>query len=186
MGRANNSFTSYVGHALEINPERGKTPEQDLWTSVLSKAAHDAIYSSDWFESKQAIEWFKANRSDFKEVCKMAGRNPDYVHLRMQQPLADREGHMEQVKTGQRYYVKDNIGLPRGGKVFHTHYRGSRLNYKPHSPRGVYKKRGRPKKKHLTGNAYYAAKATKEMKKRNLYYQGMGAKGGRPRIYNVV
>ena len=49
MGRETNSFKSYVGHALEINPEIGKTPEQDLWTSVLSKAAHDAIYSSDWF-----------------------------------------------------------------------------------------------------------------------------------------
>jgi hypothetical protein len=47
-------------------------------------------------------------------------------------------------------------------------------------------KRGKYKKKHLTGNAYYAAKATKEMKKRNIYYQGMGAKGGRPRIYNGI
>ena len=27
--------------------------------------------------------------------------------------------------------------------------------------------------------------ACARMKKRNLYYQGMGAKGGRPRIYNV-
>ena len=43
-----------------------------------------------------------------------------------------------------------------------------------------------PKKKYLTGNAYYAKRAGKEMKKRNIYYQGMGAKGGRPRIYNVV
>ena len=37
------------------------------------------------------------------------------------------------------------------------------------------------KKKYLTGNAYYAAKATK-----NFYYQGMGAKGGRPRMYNKI
>ena len=42
-------------------------------------------------------------------------------------------------------------------------------------------KRGRKKKKHLTGNAYYAAKAQK-----NFYYEGMGAKGGRPRIYNKI
>ena len=158
-----------------------QTPEQDLWTSVLSKAAHDAIYSSDWFESRKAIAWFKANRVDFKEVCKMAGRNPEYVHRKMAKPLIEREAHMEWIKTGQRYYVKDNQGLPRGGKVFHTHYRGSRLHYKPHSPRGRYKK-----KKHLTGNAYYAAKAAKEMKKKNIYYQGMGAKGGRPRIYNGI
>tara|TARA_R110002110_G_scaffold87818_3_gene228612 strand:- start:2567 stop:3106 length:540 start_codon:yes stop_codon:yes gene_type:complete len=162
------------------------TPEQDLWTSVLSKAAHDAIYSSDWTESKKSIAWFKANREDFKEVCKMAGRDPDYVYRKILKLLVKREEKMEWVKTGQRYYVKDNQGLPRGGKVFHSHYRGSRLNYKPHSPRGVYKKRGRPKKKYLTGNAYYAAKAGKEMKKKNIHYQGMGAKGGRPRIYNVV
>ena len=37
------------------------------------------------------------------------------------------------------------------------------------------------KKKHLTGNAYYAAKA-----KKNFYYQGIGSKGGRPRIYNKI
>ena len=41
-------------------------------------------------------------------------------------------------------------------------------------------KRGK-KKKHLTGNSYYAAKA-----KKNFYYSGMGAKGGRPRIYNEI
>jgi len=45
----------------------------------------------------------------------------------------------------------------------------------------VTRKRGKYKKKHLTGNAYYAAKA-----KKNFYYQGMGAKGGRPRIYNRI
>ena len=37
------------------------------------------------------------------------------------------------------------------------------------------------KKKKLTGNAYYAKKAQK-----NFYYQGIGAKGGRPRIYNKI
>ena len=43
------------------------------------------------------------------------------------------------------------------------------------------KKRGKYKKKHLTDNAYYAAKG-----KKNFYYSGMGAKGGRPRIYNEI
>ena len=57
-----------------------------------------------------------------------------------------------------------------------------------HYRQGPKRKKGRPRKyrkKHLTGNAYYAKKAGKEMKKRNLYYSGMGSKGGRPRIYNV-
>ena len=43
------------------------------------------------------------------------------------------------------------------------------------------RKRGKYKKKHLTGNAYYAAKAQK-----NFYYQDMGRKGGRPRIFNKI
>jgi len=44
-------------------------------------------------------------------------------------------------------------------------------------------KRGRKKyrKKHLSGNSYYAAKA-----KKNFYYQDMGKKGGGPRIYNKI
>ena len=41
--------------------------------------------------------------------------------------------------------------------------------------------RGKYRKKHLTGNSYYAAKA-----KKNFYYQDMGKKGGRPRIYNRI
>ena len=39
----------------------------------------------------------------------------------------------------------------------------------------------RGKKRYLTGNAYYAAKAQK-----NFYYSDMGKKGGRPRIYNKI
>ena len=88
----------------------------------------------------------------------MAGRNPAYVQSRVKKVLLRKNGW--------------NVDVP-----ITSHYR-----------QGPKRKRGRPKyrKKHLTGNAYYAAKAGKEMKKRNIYYQGMGAKGGRPRIYNGV
>ena len=156
--------------------EATTSPEHYLWISVLSKAAHDALYSSDWFESRQAISWFKSQRSDFKKVCELAGRDPNYVYTHIIKKITKREAHMEFIKTGQRYYVKDNEGLCRGGIVYHSHYRHGKK-------RGPYKKR---KKKHLTGNAYYAAKAGKEMKKRNLYYSHMGTKGGGPRMYNVV
>ena len=130
------------------------SPEHYLWISVLSKAAHDALYSSDWFESRQAISWFKSQRSDFKKVCELAGRDPNYVYTHIIKKITKREAHMEFIKTGQRYYVKDNEGLCRGGIVYHSHYRHG-------------KKRG-------------------PYKKRNLYYSNMGAKGGRPRMYNVV
>ena len=87
----------------------------------------------------------------------MAGRNPTYVREKARKLILKSNGW--------------NVDVP-----ITSHYRQG-------PKRG--KKRG-PKKKHLTGNAYYAAKAAKEMKKKNIYYQGMGAKGGRPRIYNGV
>ena len=147
------------------------TPEHCLWVSVLSKAAHDALYSSDWFESRQAISWFKSQRADFREVCELAGKDPNYVYTHIIKKIKDREAHMEYVKTGNRFYVKDNQGLCRGGIVYHSHYRHGRK-------RGPYKK----KKKHLTGNAYYKAKR----QKKDPYYVKIGKLGGRPRMYNHV
>ena len=52
------------------------------------------------------------------------------------------------------------------------------LKFRP-KPRRTRNKKS--KRKHLTGNAYYAAKAQK-----NFYYGGLGVKGGRPRIYNKI
>jgi len=77
---------------LEVN-KRG-TPEEDLWTCVLSKAAHDAIYCTDWRESRMAIAWFKAGRKDFRDVCEYAGRDPAYVHRVMELPIKIREKEM--------------------------------------------------------------------------------------------
>ena len=145
-----------------------QTPEGYLWVSVLSKAAHDAIYTSDWLEARKAIAWFKSNSEDFQEVCRLAGFNPAYVSWKMIKPITNRENHMEYVKTGNRFYIKDNIGLPRGGKVYHSHYR-------------LGKKRGPYEKKSLTGNSYYAAE-----RKKDPYYVKMGKLGGRQRIYNNV
>ena len=146
-----------------------RTPEQELWISVLSKAAHDAIYTSDWLEARKAIAWFKSKNKDFTEVCTFAGFSPEYVHWRMSKPILNRENHMQYVRTGNRFYIKDNPYKPKGGKVYHSHYR---LGKK----RGPYKK-----KKHLTGNSYYAAK-----RKKDPYYVKMGKLGGRPRMYNNV
>ena len=143
-----------------------RTPEQQLWISVLSKAAHDAIFSSDWREARMAITWFKDKKKDFQKVCELAGYNHEYVHESMQEPIKNRESHMEWVKSGNRYYVKNNIIAP---KVYHSHYRTG-------MKRGPYKK-----KKHLTGNSYYAAK-----RKKDPYYVRIGKLGGRPRMYNNV
>ena len=72
------------------------TAEHDLWVSVLSKAAHDAIYCTDWRESRIAISWFKTGGSNFRKVCEYAGREPSYVHRMMELPIKRREKEMNE------------------------------------------------------------------------------------------
>jgi hypothetical protein len=173
MGRSVNSFTTWVGHALEINHDKVDLPEKDLWVAVLCRAALDAVkgppmlnlklktnrthHNIYTYDRDQARHFFIEGGFHFRLICEMAGRNPEYVQTRIKNMLLRKNGW--------------NVNVP-----ITSHYR--------QGPKKG-KKRG-PKKKHLTGNAYYAAKAGKEMKKKNLYYQGMGAKGGRPRIYNGI
>ena len=169
MGRAQNSFTSFVGHAEEtIHEDRVTLPEKDLWVAVLCRAVLDAckgppdldmtskanishknVYN---FNRDQARHFFLEGGPHFRHICEMAGRNPEYVQNKIRKVILRKNGWNVDVSS-------------------YSHYRQG-------------PKRG-PKKKYLTGNAYYAKKAGKEMKKRSIYYQGMGAKGGRPRIYNV-
>ena len=73
---------------------------------------------------------------------------------------------MHCVRTGNRYYVENNIGLPRGGKVYHSHYRMG----KKRGPYNVKKKKGK------VGSP----------RKKDPYYVTIGKKGGRPRMYNNV
>jgi hypothetical protein len=175
MGRAQNSFTNWVGHAEEtISDDRVTLPEKDLWVAVLTRAALDACKGPPnldltspanishqnhyTYDRDQARHFFLNGGTHFRHVCEMAGRNPVYVQQKIRKILLRKNGW--------------NVDVP-----VTSHYRQG-------PKRG--RKRGKYKKKHLTGNAYYAAKAAKEMKKKNIYYQGMGAKGGRPRIYNGV
>ena len=72
------------------------TPEHELWVTVLSKAAHDALYCSDWRESRLAISWFTTGGANFKKVCESAGREPDYVHKMMELPIKRREKEMNE------------------------------------------------------------------------------------------
>ena len=86
----------FARKSLSTITENG--PEHDLWTCVLSKAAHDAIHCTDWRESRAAIAWFKAGRKDFKEVCQYAGRDPSYVHKVMELPIKRREQEMRNIR----------------------------------------------------------------------------------------
>ena len=170
MGRASNSFTSYVGHAEEtISDDRVTLPEKDLWVAVLCRAVLDACKGPPQldmsrkankshknyynYNKDQARHFFMEGGVYFRHICEMAGRNPDYVQAKIRKVILRKNGWNGDVPITSHY----RQGPKRGSK------------------------RGKYKKKHLTGNAYYAAKA-----KKNFYYQGMGAKGGRPRIYNKI
>ena len=170
MGRANNSFTSYVGHAEEtIRDDKVTLPEKDLWVAVLCRAVLDACKGPPQldmtrkanvshknhyhYDRDAARHFFLEGSRHFRDVCEMAGRNPDYVQQKIKKIILRKNGW--------------NMDVP-----ITSHYRQG-------PKRG--NKRGKYKKKRLTGNAYYAAKAHK-----NSYYEEMGAKGGRPRIYNKI
>jgi len=170
MGRSVNSFTTWVGRAEEtISDERVTLPEKDLWVAVLTRAVLDACKGPPdldmtrranvshknhyHFNRDQARHFFLEGGFHFRNICEMAGRDPTYVQQKIREMILRKKGW--------------NVDVP-----ITSHYRQG-----PKKGRT----RGRPRKKHLTGNAYYASKA-----KKNFYYQDMGKKGGRPRIYNRI
>jgi len=160
MGRSVNSFTSFVGHAEEtISDDRVTLPEKDLWVAVLCRAVLDACTGPPeldmtrqaniphknlyGYNRRAARHFFLEGGKHFNLICEMAGRNPAYVQSRVRKVILKKNGW--------------NVDVP-----ITSHYRQG-------PKRG--KRKPKYRKKHLTGNAYYAA---------------MGKKGGRPRIYNKI
>ena len=70
--------------------DRNKEPEQKLWIAVLAKAFDDAFYSADERAALDALSWIK-HGSDFNYVCRLAGRDPNYVRQRMLNKVIERE-----------------------------------------------------------------------------------------------
>ena len=134
MGRANNSFISYVGHAVEtIDDNRKNLPEKDLWVAVLCRAALDAFNKPPSlnmevkanrthrnihiYDREQARHFFREGGVHFNLICEMAGRNPQYVQQKARNLLLRENGW--------------NVDVP-----ITSHYR-----------QGPKRGRGRPKKK---------------------------------------
>ena len=157
MGRSVNSFTHWVGDALEMDGDKVTLPEKDLWVAVLTRAALDACkgpprlnmdlrsnvtHKNNYtYDRDQARHFFMTGGSHFNLICELAGRNPVYVQQRIRKIILRKNGWNVDVPVTSRY----------------------------RSGRG--KKRGRPSKKKPTGKSYYAF---------------IGKKGGRPRMYNHV
>ena len=131
MGRAHNSFSSWVGHAPEtINEERVALPEKDLWVAVLCRAVLDACkgppdldmsrkanvshknhYS---YNKDQARHFFMEGGSHFRLICEMAGRNPDYVQRRIKRILLRKNGWNVDVPITSHYRQGPKRGRKRG------------------------------------------------------------------------
>ena len=95
MGRSVNSFTHWVGHALETDGDRVTLPEKELWVAVLTRAALDACkgppllnmslrsnvtHKNNYtYDRDQARHFFMTGGSHFNLICELAGRDPDYV-----------------------------------------------------------------------------------------------------------
>jgi|TARA_R100001594_G_scaffold63040_2_gene97439 hypothetical protein len=172
MGRSNNSFKNWAGHALENTTDGVNLPEKELWIAVLCRATLDACKGPPHldmsresntshmnhynYDRDQARHFFLEGGNHFRLICEMAGRNPDYVQDKVRKVILRKGGW--------------NVDVP-----ITSHYRSRKAG----------RKRGKYKKKHLTGNAYYAMKA-KQNAHKNFYYYEMGKKGGRPRMYNRI
>jgi len=144
MGRSANSFTSWVGHTTEIGEDRVTLPEKDLWVAVLTRAVLDACKGPPGlnmtrpanithknlygYNREAARHFFLSGSSHFREVCEMAGRNPDYVRAKIRKVLLRKNGWNVDVPITSHYR--------QGPKRERKKYRGTRLS----------------------GNSYYARK----------------------------
>ena len=134
MGRANNSFTSWVGHALEINEDRVTLPEKDLWVAVLSRAALDACkgppqlnldlrsnvthQNNYTYDRDQARHFFMKGGSHFNLICELAGRDPNYVQERVRKIILRKEGWNVDVPITSHY--RQGRGRKRGRPKRHV------------------------------------------------------------------
>ena len=137
MGRANNSFTNWVGDTL-MEGERVTLPEKDLWVAVLTRAALDACkgppqlnldlrsnithQNNYTYDRDQARHFFTEGGSHFRLICELAGRNPTYVQQQVRKIILRKNGW--------------NVDVP-----ITSHYR-----------QGPRRGRGRPRKKHVKNN----------------------------------
>ena len=155
MSRSTNRFTTWTNPA-NTDGDRVKEPEEHLFIAVLWQATHDAFSKHvSRLERDSARNFFLSRSERFRKICEGAGRDPQYVHEKVKKQILKENGWNVAVSCSvdghTRSYRQAASGKKRGPK---------------HSLNGA--KYGRPKKKKLTENSYYAA---------------MNKKVGRPRLY---
>ena len=164
MGRSNNSFTGYVGQS-NLPEGRVELPETSLWVAVLCRAALDACKGPPHLNmtlpcNNSHHNAYTYNRDQARHFFLEGG-----FHFNLICEMAGRNPTYVQERVRKILLRKGgwNVDVP-----VTSHYR-TKKKYR---------------RAHLTGNKYYAAKAAKGPKQ--FYYEGIGSKGGRPRIYNKI
>ena len=131
MGRANNSFTGWVGHAPEtVNEDQVTLPEKDLWIAVLCRAVLDACKGPPQLDMKvkanishkshykynreQARHFFMSGGPHFRHICEMAGRDPNYVQRKIKKIILRKNGWNVDVPITSHYRQGPKRGSRRG------------------------------------------------------------------------
>ena len=131
MGRSANSFQSFVGHAEErISAVKADLPEKDLWVAVLTRAVLDAVKGPPdldmtrranishknyyKYNKHQARHFFMEGGKHFREICEMAGRDPDYVRAKITKIILRNNGWNVDVPITSHY--RKGRGKKRGPK----------------------------------------------------------------------
>jgi hypothetical protein len=84
MGRAVNSFSEWAKSAYTFGGR--KTPEEKLFTAVLSQAVHDATSTHVPKLDREAAQHFLThNSSDLNTICEGAGFDPAYLIRKVQE-----------------------------------------------------------------------------------------------------
>ena len=95
MGRAVNSFSEWAKSAYTFRGR--KTPEERLFTAVLSQAVHDATSTHVPKLDREAAQHFLThNSSDLNTICEGAGFDPAYLIRKVQECTStDRGGNLK-------------------------------------------------------------------------------------------
>tara|TARA_R100001163_G_scaffold3367_1_gene5002 strand:+ start:507 stop:965 length:459 start_codon:yes stop_codon:yes gene_type:complete len=104
MGRSSQRQGTANSNAIHLTGAR-KEPEELLWTAVLSKAADDALYTSDYREALLSINWFETGGRDFRSVCQYAGRDHNYVSRKMLEQVKERRRKIKEWEDGIRQRI---------------------------------------------------------------------------------
>ena len=99
-------FKSKHINSLDEGGDRVSLPEKDLWVSVLSRAALDVVRNSNQLERDQACAFFLKGGAHFRNICDMAGRNPDYVQAKMRKYILRKQGWNVDVPITSHYRTR--------------------------------------------------------------------------------